>query len=187
MPPRRLTSLLYILLLIVAIMSAVSFAISSYLNYVISDWYASQIASLPESTSTAMQNFEAAMQESDILAQKFEAIPAFIRSEYWWYGALAIRIVVLLVSILKRKTVPQYYADHLTWQRNTILGEFVLSIVMWFFGGMMMMITLHAPIIVNGLIMLWFFYRVTYGMRQLHKEESVYHNGVLPYEDNESV
>lgn len=187
MTPRRLTLTLYIPLLIVAILHLAKLAVAAYALSLMKNWQNLRTQSLQQGTDT-LQDIKAAMQQLETNAANIKGVAEFFDSNLVVYGLWAIVIIVLLVGILQRKNLPEYYADHLTWQRNSILLGFIVLplIVGWFLSGMLLMITqsLYPAIIVSALISLWFLYRIVYGMWQLHKEDSVYRTGALPPADS---
>lgn len=168
MTPRRLTALIYCLLI------------------------------LPTLFVIALTYYDPSGGDTHIQHQSFTFDNASTLSDVWaalkdiWQGEVKKAIITDLILIIwplltalililwQRGKQPRYYADHMTWQLTTLLGASfgILALII----GMPIFFYLFLPVwplilLYMGLFLvltLWFYYRVGRGMIYLYEDRPVY-------------
>lgn len=103
------------------------------------------------------------------------------------YLSVPLTLTAFILILWQRNKHPMYYADHMQWQLSSLLRYLVclialfVSMLFFFFLYMGMPFLLYA---LPATLELWFFYRIVRGLICLQQGRSVHFNGA-PLPKNE--
>lgn len=169
MTARRLTTLIYLLLLL-SVLAHVAVNVAAMLGYDIS-----------AITYGFVGHTESATHNGELTHYQRSGV-------YYTWLSLPFTLAALALILWQRNKHPMYYADHMKWQLNSLLGYGVslllmaVSILLFLFVYLAMPFLFYVlPVVLEG----WLFYRVLRGFACLGKGQSVYHDGApMPAENS---
>lgn len=168
MTPRRLTTLIYILLLLPTL------------------FVLTLIFYGPFGGDTPIQRQSFTFDDSSTLSDVWAALKDIWRGEAkqaiitFLTCTILPPLTALILILWQRKKQPRYYADHMSWQLGTLLGFHFgllaliigMPIIFYLFLPALPLIFLYMGFFL--VLGLWFYYRIGRGLIYLYEERPVY-------------